>query len=632
MSSPQICTGLTPVEESFPAAASPIQDQLQPSLSQFAALLQDPPAVNDTIFNVDPFESWLPNQQYLLTAQAEVHNLQDTRRNTVVDLVDHSLVAVPSFFNELQTYGQIVGPSQGLQSDDYVPSRPLQMLTSAGQIPGELYSSQADLEPSDHAEFFDPFAYTYNFRNNHKWDSRPNGKYAETPPTYPLMFDAGMPMSDPRVQQHNNLSFDDSLGHECIAGPLYPAFNLAGPALPSYDPILFQQMPAVPMDSPQTEAITQRKESSSSDASTNPLPAGIDKKLPPTEQVRFLAELPEKPVDKPWVRVNTTTKGKTSRTGKINHYDPDQLYSKVPHPLSSAWSTSQGKEFKYNQWHELTQNDMTTSQLRDFIYEHPKTKTCKLTLFIQRSPADSKRRYPTSTLDKCRFKDCPMRTYGNKGSFLHGHYRVALDELSYSYGKGEHNDPFLVAGYVHLYCLERFLDLPEICRLPHIRVEADGRQIAKEPNGAFAPSLGGSECRVAVNFIEAARKGRIQDQAEWHNYPSQAEYQASVAHSTQAAFKIHRYTLNYALQMCKNAERGGRVMSKLKSSNVAVHRGDLDMYCLGRKNMLSDVEVAQINADIEATDSAATIAPRGTKRRVSKGASAGGPRKQVKYF
>jgi hypothetical protein len=73
-------------------------------------------------------------------------------------------------------------------------------------------------------------------------------------------------------------------------------------------------------------------------------------------------------------------------------------------------------------------------------------------------------------------------------------------------------------------------------------------------------------------------------------------------------------------------------MNKLKPSNVAVHRGDLEMYCLGRKNMLSEADLSQINADIDAADAAVAIAPRGTKRRASKDASIGEPGKKVKYF
>jgi hypothetical protein len=202
-----------------------------------------------------------------------------------------------------------------------------------------------------------------------------------------------------------------------------------------------------------------------------------------------------------------------------------------------------------------------------------------------------------------------MRTYGNKGSFLHGHYRVALDELSYKFGKGEHNDPFRVAGYVHLYCLERFLDLPAICKLPHVKVEADGRQIGKEPNGNFAPALGGNEYRIALNFVEAARVGRVQAQAEWASYPEHVESRNQDG-SKQVEPKAHKHTLNHALQTCKNQGRGGRVMSRLKPSNVAVHHGDLEIYCLGRKNMLSNERVKEIMDDLE--DS--VKAPKGKKR------------------
>ena len=612
--------GLTPTDETFHTGLTPIGDifmldfDIGPEPHNFAPTeLQDLQS-NFAPFEMDPiegFSSILPsNQPHFLTTDNGLTTHTDSeiqiaaRRNSLTDLVDHSLVAMPSFYNEILTYGQIVGPSQGLHSDNYLPSRPLNLLTAAGPVPGEPFSLQAQDPMND--LFMSSQLFNDNFGMNNQY-----GFMQQPPSAIAASYNTMLPVSDQFTAAPRSAvdSFVNPFDSNVFAG--------SDTQIMPHTKRVFS-MPMMGYESAAEYA--QRKESSSTNYSTNSPPLGVEKKLPPTEQTRYERERPAKPAGKPWVRVNASTQGKTSRTGKINQYDPEKYYSKVPHP-TGAWRTERGKEFRYNQWHELSKNELTVSELKDFIYQHPKNKDCKLTLYIQRCPADSKRRYPTSTLDKCRLKDCPMRTYGNKGSFLHGHYRVALDELSYRYGKGHHNDPFQVAGYVHLYCLERFLDVPEICQLPHVRIEADARQIAKEPNGSFAPALSGGECRVAMNFIEAARKGNFANFTEWQNYPSQPKYRDTSNASRQAGFHMHRQTLNYALQVAKNGARGGRVMNRLKPSNVAVHRGDLEMYCLGRKNWLADEEVQQIEDELQQLDSATKNtgmpASDGKKRRRS---------------
>jgi hypothetical protein len=567
-------TGLTPVEDGFPHGVFaetidfPFDDQLT--------------ALADTSFNeCFPMDQTFYNDSSLMPP-----------RNSMVGLVDQELVAIPTIPDELSTYGQVVGLSQGLFSgEQFLPGKPLETLTAAADIPGEPFSLAAQTNDFVSQDGFDTgFSFGAGEFFLADLSQIQQQQYLST---MPMQQDAltGMYSTD-MFSTSNNIDFTQFSGYG--------------------DDSLFLAQPLIPMYNDQLQVENKpRQESSFSSSSPPPV---IEKKLAPTGQHKYYDERPARPADKPWVRVNATTQGKTSRTGKINHYDPEQYYSKIPHPLHSAWtSDSRGKEFRYNQWHELTKDCMPALVLKDFIYSHPKTQTCKLTLYIQRSPADSKRRYPTSTLDKCRFKECPMRVYGNKGSFLHGHYRVALDELSYKYGKGEHCDPFQVAGYVHLYCLERFLDLPSICRIPHVGVEADGRQLSKEPNGNFASALGGNEYRIALNFIQAARSSSGgQSGGEWSSYPSHHEYRDTDG-TRQVQPKQHKFTLNYALQMCKNQGRGGRVMNRSKPSNIAVHRGDLEMYCLGRKGLLSEERITEILQELEENDNKGPTA-QGKKR------------------
>ena len=287
--------------------------------------------------------------------------------------------------------------------------------------------------------------------------------------------------------------------------------------------------------------------------------------------------VPEKPkTDRRawWVRVNGITEGKTSRTGKINQYDADEVYGPLlPHPLGK-WM---GRKtcFRYNKYGELSEKTYTARQIREFLYEHPETKDCKLKLWIQKSPADSARRYGTPDLSKCRFKDCPVQR-DMKGSILHGQYRVAFDEKWYKYRLNA--DPFLTAGHVHLYCMERFLDFPDICK--KLDVEVDVRHMANEPKQRFAATLAGSiEANIASSFLEACRESRLNEKHP--NYPFHGDY-------SYGNPKPHEYTLTYAMNKAKLGSRPPAQIRQFEArgvldSNVVVHLGDLEKFVAARQ-------------------------------------------------
>ncbi|OCL01554.1 hypothetical protein AOQ84DRAFT_443941 [Glonium stellatum] len=287
----------------------------------------------------------------------------------------------------------------------------------------------------------------------------------------------------------------------------------------------------------------------------------------------FLPEKPKTDERAWWVRINGITEGKTSRTGKINQYDADEVYGPLlPHPLGN-W-TGRKTSFGYNKYGELSEKTYTARQIREFLFEHPQTKDCKLKLWIQRSPADSARRYRTPNLSKCRFKDCPVQR-DMKGSILHGQYRVAFDEKWYKYRLNA--DPFLTAGYVHLYCMERFLDFPEICK--KLDVEVDVRHMVNEPKQHFAATLAGSiEANIVLSFLEACREGQLEK--KYPDYPLHKDY----SHGDP---KPHEHTLTYAMNKAKLESRPRAQIRQFEArgvldSNVVVHLGDLEKFVAAR--------------------------------------------------
>jgi len=293
------------------------------------------------------------------------------------------------------------------------------------------------------------------------------------------------------------------------------------------------------------------------------------------------AERPKKNSEKEWVRVNNTTKGKSTRTGKINNYDAkhDGGYRATTHPLASQaypygkWQSPDGQfDFKYHRTGELTRATYTVAEMKSFIYDHPTSEDSHLTLWIQKAPADSAARYNAKNSSCCRFANCPARD-NNNWTITIGHMRVALDEQWATYG--ESRDPFSVAGFVHLYCLERFLDFADICK--RFDVRSDDRDMPQEPRGYFGGALttkGDGACyNIAHDFIKRCKTNTLAD--KYANYPAQSG-------ESNGAPKSYDKTLCWALTrekvaaMCKSK----RIMMEkrgLSASSILVHFGDVEM-------------------------------------------------------
>ncbi|PSN74558.1 hypothetical protein BS50DRAFT_642934 [Corynespora cassiicola Philippines] len=291
---------------------------------------------------------------------------------------------------------------------------------------------------------------------------------------------------------------------------------------------------------------------------------------------------PEKPRsddDHPWVRTNTTTQGLTTRTSKINHYTP--TYEVRGHPVGS-WS-SKHYDFDYTHWGELKERDMSAKQLQEFIAQYPKNhKTgAHLTLWIQLAPTDSARRYKSESHSKCRFTECPMRR-AESGSIIHGHYRVALDER---WHRDRYNaDPFHCAGFVHLYCLERFMDFEQVIK--HADVQVDTRSFSSEPRGKPAFSFSGKcELPIAEDFIEKVlRKELRAEDSLFKDYPVHKDYVAG----KNPKLKPFKSTLTYHLTRTHNASRPPAQIRQfvergLAATHLIVNEGDLEIYAKAKE-------------------------------------------------
>ena len=188
-------------------------------------------------------------------------------------------------------------------------------------------------------------------------------------------------------------------------------------------------------------------------------------------------------------------------------FEPRSVYSALQTP-PNAWGPNSC--FTYNEYGELTPGVMfTVEEIELFLFKNPRD----LTLFIQRNPSDSRSRYGEPAASRCRFQICPAAHY----LIGQGHNRVCFDELS---SRGENLDPFHNAGYVHLYCLERFLDFPLICSKLNVRVE--DRVFPLEPGKNRMLLSSRLETKEVTKFIRRCKNNKLSREyprsgsLDWH--------------------------------------------------------------------------------------------------------------------
>ncbi|KAI9820507.1 MAG: hypothetical protein M1832_003698 [Thelocarpon impressellum] len=285
---------------------------------------------------------------------------------------------------------------------------------------------------------------------------------------------------------------------------------------------------------------------------------------------------PEIALDQPWVRVNYTTLGKNRRPAKIVAFDPKTAYDhlqETPEPWDG---------FEYNWAGELrTGRAYSTSQLRRYLYDHPlhsyngeerDTKRSRLRILIQRAPADSARRRPTAASEMCRWMKCPCP----RKVIRVGHFRVAFDEQGWKKGGlREHHDPYVNAGYLHLYCAEKIFDFPEA--VGQLNVRADTRKLKREPGGVNRMGLGAA--RVAPEAEDFLTECNATGAPA--NYPRLADYPAGK--------RPYVGTLNHRLQLAKTEREmpcRQRRREELgdRPGQVQNHLGDLEAVVLDRHN------------------------------------------------
>lgn len=297
---------------------------------------------------------------------------------------------------------------------------------------------------------------------------------------------------------------------------------------------------------------------------------------------------------------------------KADVFDPKSVYDQLP-PKARNWSSG-CYAFLYYHNGTIINRHMTVDEMRHFIHNRPTSRP--LTMLLQRAPAKSESRFFNGKGSHCLLKDCPLnygRVHKHGISVAHIHVGepiIALEELDAE--RATLNiDPFVVSGYMHLYCAERFLDLPALISDGYLgknpilgtqcnfTVKIDDRFFPREPNESFAGAFpaGGPEEAVAQWFIYAAENGLLS------GYPSAAMVPGSRAY--------HMCTLNQQLHVARLNELPdgtiktllGRPADPLKWH---VHMGDLEVVFAERIKNKGAILTSAQNKTIQDAQSAWT--------------------------
>ncbi|KAL6707454.1 hypothetical protein ACN47E_004024 [Coniothyrium glycines] len=541
-----------------------------------ATLASYPSLTNDAGFDFDPL--LVRTGEDILTQPADLVDTQGPYvRDQFQDDIWNAQISgyAPQDFNV---------PSMGISQDYMTPGFSAMPGGYAATLqPAPTYPQlQTYCDPQDLSQYGQPYYLPVPTSNSYQ----NTGYYADTfrQPLQPSsqVYEGYIPMSDEQIPPTHRRSsgspaaqYDDTMTQSKRKGPRSESDE--GNDAPV---IKRQRKSQLPDPVPTTEARRPRNDSTASESTIFEQPVEL------ASPVRA-GELPTKVVGKDHVRINTSTKGQTTRTARINQYSKGgskYTYRPLPDETRDGWKTDRYTfEYKhYSEWgmDELKKHTMSASEIFEYITQYPGSN---LRLWLQRTPADSNRRYPAGHYANCRFEDCPNRQWANKGTIEVGQFRVAFDE---KHRYGTRVDPFDCTMYVHLYCLERFVDFAVVCQVADVRVE-DRTYMSKEPKGVPKFIFGSkhdAEKTLAERFVKAAKHDALQRTPEFRDYPVHSDYKKGKP-------KPHERTLTYALYE-RNIRRPPSQMKQfvigpnrkeIGVTSFLVHMGDKEIELLEKK-------------------------------------------------
>ncbi|KAH8879143.1 hypothetical protein GQ53DRAFT_775212 [Thozetella sp. PMI_491] len=283
--------------------------------------------------------------------------------------------------------------------------------------------------------------------------------------------------------------------------------------------------------------------------------------------------------------------------------DPKQVY--LPPAPSKGWGPrdKRGRHlFRYNPKHVELAIDLRFST-QEALYFFSGTKAPNnqppnrsgLTIWIQNAPAQTNQRYHSgSASSKCRWASCADPKY----TILKGFWRVAFDENSDRTGRDL--DPFINAGYMHLFCLEKSVDLVDLMQRAEatheFRVLPDTRTFPKETRNPMAITRDHHEIYRIFNKWKATQ---YRKHAEFHR--EFAEANPGVPHRRRPYARedcLWYWLTSFHLDHEVKGRSETRVVRD--GADIAKHRGDLVEYIRLKEEKKEQLAEAEAEAEDEA--------------------------------
>lgn len=356
-------------------------------------------------------------------------------------------------------------------------------------------------------------------------------------------------------------------------------------AAPSFQPIYYQQPPQAPQ-APQAPHPT----TSYDPITLPPLPSPSTPRRSPrntrhknhpststfsnrTSSSIILSQLP--PTPPPLTVPKKIDHKRNLKNAEDNR--PQDIYK--PRPAKSKWGPFRYQDVGVELYPLMY---FTSDQLVDFITNREANKRRKLTVWIQNAPAQVNQRYHMGTnSSKCRWAHCA----GPRNTILKGFWRVAFDEDSDQTGRKY--DPFLNAGYMHLYCFEECFNLGfmmHASRYLGFKVEADVRDFPYESRNPMSITRDHDELLGVYKRFAAKEREKypvLRDERQLQDLgrqwikqtafspPAGGEHVAPEERLWRQLTDAH-LSREVATRHATRENRGG--------ANIGQHRGDLRLY------------------------------------------------------
>lgn len=277
--------------------------------------------------------------------------------------------------------------------------------------------------------------------------------------------------------------------------------------------------------------------------------------------------------------------------------DPSRLYARFP--TQPNWGPTKGRAkapiFQYYKGGpELYPNRRySKEELWTFFSGAGRPASRKgMTLWIQSTPSQVNYRYQASSASsKCRYRDCPIP----QGTILKGFFRVALDEFADLTTEGA-ADPFLNAGFLHLYCFEELFDLGLLLHTAHafygFKVAADARNHRFEDRNPMSITHHHKDLGAIFTQWKQSHQQRACGIWPTARDPDNGGRQAPPAAHPKS-------TLWYALTRAQLSlePRNRRMRDKRGGANLERHRGDLRIFLAIKQQMKADANAGGGDSD-----------------------------------